>query len=220
MKQCGTTSGLSLTLHFFRYDAVRFKFAGKHARTRGEALTLRFLGHTPQERGLKARTPLEGHVNYIIGQDPKRWIYGIQMFKEVVYEQAFPGADIHFYGNQRQLEYDIVLAPGTNPDTIQFAYDGANKLSLNASGDLEIVLDGGTIIQNRPTVYQEIDGVRHAVKGAFVLLTRGQESSSEIAYGYSFKLGDYDSSYPVVIDPILVYSTYRRRDSSRSCSMG
>ena len=193
---------------FFSPDAVHFRFTGTRSRTRGDVLTLRFLGQRSNDaRRLTARNPLEGHVNYIMGQDPKRWLYDIPMFKEVIYEQAFPGTDIHFYGNQRQLEYDIILSPGTNPNTVRFAYEGANNLRLNAAGDLEIVLDGGTIIQNRPTIFQEIDGVRHAVSGAFELFAENHPSK-RTTHAYGFKLGNYDPKYPVVIDPILVYSTY------------
>ncbi|MBI1195771.1 MAG: tandem-95 repeat protein [Gammaproteobacteria bacterium] len=192
---------------FFAPDAVHFRFSGTSP-SDGDELTLRFLGNAPDGRSWTARTRLPGHVNYIIGQDPKKWFYGIPMFKEVVYEQAFPGTDIHFYGNQRRLEYDIVLAPGADPALLRFAYEGAKALSLNGGGDLEIHLGGGTIIQNRPTIFQEIGGVRHAVSGAFVLVRHDGGDSARQPLQYGFELGAYDPRYPLVIDPVLIYSTY------------
>lgn len=193
---------------FFSPDAVRFRFNGTRPRSTGDLLTLRFLGQAPDGRALKARGPLEGHVNYIIGRDPKKWFNRIPMFKEVVYERVFPDTDIHFYGNQRQLEYDIVLKPGADPEALRFAYEGAENLRLNDGGDLEIFLGNETIIQHRPTIFQEVAGVRHTVSGSFVLLSQDQISSSQATHGFGFKLGRYDPKYPLVIDPVLVYSTY------------
>ncbi len=162
------------------------------------ALRLRFLGANEGVR-LVAGRPLQGKVNYLLGNDPSRWLAGIGTFGEVRYQGLYPGVDARFYGRQGQLEYDLVVARGADPAKIGLALRGARTLRLDARGDLLVRLPHGTLVQRRPHIYQTIDGRRQPVAGRYVL--RGGER-------FGFRLGPYDKRRALVIDPQLVYSTY------------
>ena len=142
---------------------------------------------------------LPGHVNYFIGDAPERWRTNVPTYAQVRYRGIYPGIDLVYYGNQRQLEYDFIVAPGANPRRIRLSFAGARSMSIDAAGDLVLQTGGGEVRQRRPVIYQEINGRRQAVAGRFVL--RGRRE-------VGFRVGHYDRSRPLVIDPILSYSTY------------
>jgi len=162
------------------------------------ALKLRFAGANENVRLVGSR-PLPGKVNYLRGNDASKWLTGIGTFGAVRYQDLYPGVDARFYGRQGQLEYDLVVAPGTDPATIGLALRGARNLHLDAQGNLLVRLPHGTLVQRRPHVYQTLDGRRQPVAGRFVLLGDNR---------FGFRVGAYDKRRPLVIDPQLVYSTY------------
>jgi hypothetical protein len=121
----------------------------------------------------------------------------------VVYAKAYSGIDLKFYGQGRQLEYDIVVQPGADPHQVRFAYEGVKKLEVTPAGDLALILpDGDRLLQKKPLVYQEIAGQRLPVEGKFRLCRQG----AQVTCG--FAVAAYDKTRPLVIDPVLVYSTY------------
>ena len=142
---------------------------------------------------------LPGKANYFIGNDPGKWRTNVPTYAKVRYREVYPGIDLVYYGNQRQLEYDFVVAPGADPKKIVLGFKGADKIEIDANGDLVLHAAGGTIRQHKPIIYQEIDGVRHEISGSYV--RRG-------ANRVGFKVAAYDASHPLVIDPVLSYSTY------------
>jgi hypothetical protein len=142
---------------------------------------------------------LPGKVNYFIGSDPEKWQTEIPTYARVLYKSVYPGIDLAYYGNQRQLEYDFIVAPGADPQNIRFAYDGADKIEVVANGDLLLHTTGGMVRQHKPVVYQEAEGVRQEISSAYVL--KGEQE-------IGFQLGAYDASQPLVIDPVLSYSTF------------
>jgi hypothetical protein len=144
--------------------------------------------------------PLPGTANYFIGNDPAQWHSGVPTFAKVRYAGVYPGIDLVYYGNQRQLEYDFIVAPGASPKPIRLEFAGAKKLDLTADGDLTVSAVNGEIAFHKPVIYQLIkDGLRQPVDGQFALLTKNT---------IGFTLGRYDHSKPLVIDPVLSYSTY------------
>ena len=143
--------------------------------------------------------PLPGMVNYFIGNDPMKWRSKVPTYAKVQYAEVYPGIDLIYYGNQRQLEYDFVVAPGADPKQVRLHFAGAKKLKLNPDGDLEVVARNGEIAFHKPAVYQETAGLRQPVDGSFSLNRRKS---------VRFKLGAYDHSKPLIIDPVLEYSTY------------
>ncbi len=136
--------------------------------------------------------------NYYLGHDPSSFRTGVPHFTKVKYEQVYPGIDALYYGQGQMLEYDFLVAPGIDPNIIQMTFKGARKLSLDDKGDLVIQTKGGELRHHKPVVYQDVNGVRQAIAGSFVL--RGKQ--------VSFAIGDYDPTHELVIDPTLNYSTY------------
>jgi hypothetical protein len=163
-------------------------------------LRMQLVGASPSPvvRGLDK---LPGKSNYFIGNDPTKWRTNVPNYAKVRYEAVYPGIDLIYYGNQRQLEYDFVVAPGADPDAIRLGFQGADKLSLGADGNLVLHTASGEVIQRVPLVYQEINGARQELSGRYVLT--GKER-------VGFQVAKYDTSRPLVIDPVLVlnYSTY------------
>lgn len=142
---------------------------------------------------------LEGRVNYFTGNDPAEWRTNIQTFGRVRYNEVYPGIDLVYYGSQRLLEYDFVVAPGRDARAIALEFAGADKVEVDAAGELLLTLGESIVRQPKPVVYQELSGERRAIEGGYVLDSRGR---------VSFHVGEYDRSAPLVIDPVIAYSTY------------
>ena len=166
----------------------------------GEAslLHMSLVGSDP-EPTITGQDPLPGRVNYLLGDDAAQWKTDIPTFAKVAYEGVYPGVDMVYYGNRQQLQYDFVVAPGADPGQIALRFAGAEDVAIDGAGDLVLTTASGTVRQQRPVVYQDIDGSRRAVDGSFVL---GSDDS------VSFDLGAYDTSHPLVIDPVVTYATY------------
>jgi len=137
-------------------------------------------------------------VNYLIGNEPTKWHTGISAFRRVHYFEIYPGIDLVFYGNQSHLEYDFVISPNASTKLIQLNLVGAETVKIESNGDL-VFSTGGRINRfKKPTIYQTINGVCHDVGGRYSL--KGNL--------VSFETGTYDHSLPLVIDPVLSYSTF------------
>lgn len=162
------------------------------------ALRMKFVGSESAPRAI-AQEKLPGKVNYLIGKDPSRWRTGISTCAKVAYQNLYPGVDLIYYGNQRQLEYDFVVQPGIDPNIIALEFEGADELKVDAQGELVLNAGGGEIRQRKPFIYQDVDGARREVAGSYKLKDKNT---------VRFQLGDYDASKPLVIDPVLVYSTF------------
>ncbi|MBF6651120.1 SBBP repeat-containing protein [Methylobacter sp. BlB1] len=178
-------------------DTSLAKFSHSREET-GTVLRMQFVeaNFTPQILG---KEKLPGKVNYLIGNDSSEWHTGMPTYAKVSYEDLYPGIDLVFYGNQGQLEYDFVVAPGGDPGQIKLAFKGANKIEINRAGDLVLHMASGEIRLHKPVIYQEIGGARKSIKGGFVL-----KDSQTVG----FQVAANDASHPLIIDPVLVYSTY------------
>src|SRR6266566_1883309 len=142
---------------------------------------------------------LLGKCNYFIGNDPKRWHTNVATFAKVKYENIYPGIDLMYHGNQQQLEYDFVVAPGADPKAIELSFPDAKNLAIDAEGRLVVRLADGEIFERAPSAYQEVNGQKQKVAGRYML-----KDANRVA----FELGAIDRSRAVVIDPTIVYSTY------------
>jgi beta-propeller repeat-containing protein len=155
-------------------------------------------GHSP-DATLEAIDPLPGRTHYLKGPAQDAWHADLPTYGRVRYRGAYPGIDVVYYGNQRQLEYDVTIAPGARPEVVRFRFDGIKAITIDAHGDLVLKTAAGDIRQAKPSIYQEIEGKRVAVDGGYVLLAKRS---------VGFRVGDYDRGRPLVIDPTLVYSTF------------
>jgi len=132
---------------------------------------------------------LPGRSNYFFGSDPKKWRTNVPTYAKVRYEEVYPGVDLIYYGNQRRLEYDFVVAAGVDPRVIRLGFEGADKVEVDAEGDLLLQTAGEQVRMRRPVIYQEIEGARKEVFGGYVI---GDERQ------ISFEVGAYDLSRPLV----------------------
>ena len=163
---------------------------------------------------------LPGTVNYFIGSDPAKWYTGIPTYAKVHYRGIYPGIDLIYYGNQRQLEFDFVVAPNADPKAIVLKVGAGlvparpaaqslpaashgrprgSPLQIATNGDLVIPTEGGELRFRKPLVYQMVGGHRQPVAGEFALLEK---------HTVGLRLGNYDRGRALVIDPVLVYSTF------------
>lgn len=142
---------------------------------------------------------LPGKSSYFVGNDPSKWHSNLSNYRKVQYRDVYPGIDLVYYGNQRQLEHDFVVAPGADPGVISLSFTGAQHISLGHEGDLVLDTTDGKLAFKRPVIYQEIAGVRQRVSGSYKL--RGKNE-------VGFAVADFDRTRPLVIDPVLTYSTY------------
>lgn len=163
----------------------------------GHSYAVHFNGAT---KGAKAYTKdrRKTYQNFIIGKDPKKWKSQVGLFGEISFEEIYPNIDIHYYFNKDQnLKYDLILRPGADPDQIKLEYEGADELKL-VYGNLLVKNSIEDVMESAPIAYQIIEGEKVEVKCKYVLRERM----------LSYKLGNYDPEYELIIDPVLIFSTY------------
>jgi uncharacterized protein (TIGR03437 family) len=161
-----------------------------------DTLRMSLIGANPKANAV-GLLPQPGVVSYFIGNDPKKWRTGIPTYGRVDYAQIYPGVDLVFYGNQRQLEYDFVVAPGADPSRIAWRIDGA-RASVDAQGNLALDAPNGPAAFKKPVLYQMAGNQKTSVEGSF------EVAGNQIR----FHLGSYDHSKALIIDPVLSYASY------------
>ena len=159
------------------HDSIRLQFHGASKRKSAEGVDL-----------------VSAVSNYFTGNRPSEWRTGVPQFRKVRYAQVYPGIDVVFYGSDRNLEYDLVVAAGADPGLIDIVYEGVHP-QLTAEGELLI----GDVRQHRPKVYQDRNGSRTEIAGSYRLQSNGH---------VRFSLAKYDRSMPLVIDPVIQFSVY------------
>jgi hypothetical protein len=142
---------------------------------------------------------LPGKSNYFIGNDRRKWRVNVPNYTRVKYEQVYRGVDVVYYGNHQQLEYDLIVSPGARPDIIRLTFEGAQKVDTDENGDLVLSTASGNIRQLKPVVYQDVNGSRKHFDARYVKKGKFQ---------VGFDIGEYDKRKPLIIDPVLSYSTY------------
>jgi len=168
------------------------------AREAPVVVRMSLVGAAPKPR-VSGLEELPGKANYFIGNDPAKWQTSVPTYAKVQYRDVYPGIDVVYYGNQRQLEYDFVVAPRADPQRIVLDFKGVERLEIDAHGELVMHAAGGAIRQHKPVIHQDIDGMRREIAGGYVM-----KSAHQVA----FQVAAYDKTRPLVIDPVLSYSTY------------
>jgi len=168
----------------------------------GFALFLGFIGANstiPEGR-------IEGtsQVSYFIGNDPGSWHAGLPAFEEIIYRDLWSKVDLVFKGESGRIKYELIIYPGADINSVKLAYRGADALSLDEQGNLQILTPFGILTDERPVSAQLIDGRQAPVESAFLL---ERDENGESILGLSIG-NSYDARYPLVIDPGLIYSTY------------
>ncbi|MBS1251479.1 MAG: hypothetical protein MAG451_00512 [Anaerolineales bacterium] len=176
-------------------------------------LCLQLVGANPEPQ-MVGLDELPGKVNYFIGADPQNWHTGLPTYARVQYQDVYPGVDLVYYGNQGHLEYDLVVSPGADPEAIRLRFEGADKINLDDQGNLIVHVAGSQVMQRAPVIYQEVAGVQQAISGRYVL--HGDQD-------VGFQVAAYVAGRPLIIDPVLEYSTYlggSERDHGHGIAVG
>jgi hypothetical protein len=153
---------------------------------------------------------LPGKSSYFRGNDPEQWVRGAEHYALLKYEDIYHGIDAVFHGHEGELRYDFHIAPGIDPRRISLAFDGVTDLSLADNGNLVLTTGAGEILHRAPVAYQDIDGARVNIDAGFEI---GKD------HEVLFALADYDRTQPLIIDPVISYSTFfggSGNDSGRS----
>ncbi len=164
-----------------------------------ESAEVQFLGANPGAR-LSGRNRVRARANYFVGNDPSQWRRNAPMYAQVVYDELYPGIDLVYTLRNGQLKSDLHVSPGADLSRVRIRYSGHASLALR-EGVLDVRLPSGEALREEiPAAYQEIGGQRRQVRVAFRLL-------DDATYTFALR-GRYDPAYPLVIDPVLTYSTY------------
>jgi hypothetical protein len=171
--------------------------ASKSRQVTAAVLRMKFL-EANADPSIEGEGRQAGTVNYFFGK-ASQWRTRIPTYARVRYRQLYPGIDLVFYGNNRQLEYDLVVAPGADPERIKLAVDGTEEIRIAENGNLLLKTAQGEVIQEKPKIYQRKGARLVAVSGNYVITGRNQ---------VGFRLGTYDRRAAVVIDPVMRYATF------------
>lgn len=202
------TDGAVLALHDKRQGPFRDSIcrtdpsSDESVPARRVTMRLEGANSTPFVSGVEEQA---ARANYFIGNDPSKWVRGVETYSGVLYSSVYRGVDLVFHSNERQLEYDFTVAPGADANAIRLRFDGVDDLMLGPEGALILHTAAGELKHERPVAYQEKNGSRVPVPASFKESTDGT---------IGFQVGDYDETLPLVIDPVLVYSTYVGGSSS------
>jgi hypothetical protein len=178
--------------------AVGLEASGATVWLRQGAIRMRLAGAAHAPRAVPAeRLPATSH--YFLGSDAARWQHDVPNYGRVRYEQVYPGIDLEYYGRQHQLEYDFIIAPGADPGFIRLDFEGADTAEVTRDGDLVAGVNGDSLHFHKPIAYQRVGTAHRQVEARYLVASKGR---------IAFEVGDYDPSLPLVIDPILSYSTY------------
>jgi hypothetical protein len=187
---------------------VESSAAKSMVKKQNSVVTMQLAGSNPAA-AITGINTLPGKSNYFIGNDPARWHRDVPQFARVRYRSVYPGIDLVYYGNQGQLEYDFEVAAGANPKEIAFQIQGSQKPEFDSGGDLILTAGSGEVRLKAPRVYQSSPTGQQTVDGRFIVRRDGK---------VGFEFGDYDRSRALVIDPVLVYSTYFGGSDTESCA--
>ncbi len=165
-----------------------------------ETVRLRF-ADARRGGGFDARERGQGSANYLVGNDPSRWLRDLPYYKQLRYTGLYEGIDLVYYSRDGELEYDFVVQPNADPLRIRMKLAGKHAPTIDAEGNLRLDGADGTLRLHKPVLYQHIDGEKKTLAGDYVLLAKNE---------VGFRLPAYDRSKPLIIDPTfkLLYSTY------------
>jgi hypothetical protein len=180
----------------FRSQISDFRFQGTNPQS--SVLRMKLVGANPAPQ-IVGEDQLPGRSNYLRGNDPRKWQKNVPHYAKVRYTEVYAGVDMIYYGNQQQLEYDFIVAPGADPKVIALDFEGADDLHLDREGNLVLRAGAGEVVQHAPVIYQETDGERQTVSGHYVIKDK---------HAVGFEVGAYDPHRALMIDPVVQYSTY------------
>ena len=182
---------------------------GKSEAVLGAGLRMRWVAANRDPK-VTGEDKLVATSNYFLGNDRSHWMTGIANYTRVRYRQLYRGIDVVYYGNRRQLEYDLHISPGIDPRHAELAFDDADSVRVDSvSGDLLVASSGKTTRWHKPVAYQQVgDAARRDIQVGYLVQN----------HHVRFQVGRYDRRRELVIDPTVTYGTYFAGASSASAN--
>ncbi len=161
-------------------------------------IKIKFLGanNLSKAQGINQKS---GKIHYFSGQKKEAWKNKVSLYEKVTYQSIYPGIDLIYHANHGVLEYDFVVAPSIDYQTIKLKFEGTENIELSETGDLLLYFNQGTIVQKAPLVYQEKNNIKQIIESQYLLADNNE---------VSFLIADYDETRPLIIDPVLTYASY------------
>jgi Beta-propeller repeat/Divergent InlB B-repeat domain len=185
------------TVSYADSPAVSKKKKQKKTPTEETTIEMKFVGSNMNSR-IEGKKELRGISNYFIGSDRSAWLRHVPHYDNVMYSDIYPDIDVVFYSQKKQLEYDFIVHPGADPGAIRLVFEGADRIAIDSSGDLVIWSGKAELRIHKPQMYQQLSGEKVPVEGDYFL--------HDNVVG--FQIAAYDHTAPLIIDPVLSYSTY------------
>src|ERR1051326_1420862 len=175
------------------YQLPITSYAKRNTQRATRFLGMQLVGSNPYTQ-IHADGLLRGKINYLLGNDSAQWRTGLSVYSKVRLDDVYPGINLVYYGNQHQLEYDFIIAPGADPENIALHFDGIDQIEINKDGDLVLSLGGDEICFHLPVLYQQIYGTRQPVTGSYQF----KDPQTVV-----FQVGKYDRDLPLLLYPTL-----------------
>lgn len=199
--------------YFFTPDAVLLNIQGCSKQVDPSRITFKFIGKESNV-SLRSTDLLPSKSHYLVGSDSTHWMKNVPNYAKVIYKSIYSGVDAYFYGNNSTIEYDLVVAPHAETQQIKLSLSGVQKFSFDEQGNLRLSIgEDIQITMHKPNSYQLIDGQKHSVESCYHLLA---SNDTECVLGFS--LGHYNPNLPLIIDPVITYSSYFGGTGSTSCN--
>jgi len=180
-------------------DSQKIGFKKSCAITEGaETVSIEFLGRNTGCK-LEGFEPLASRTSFLYGSDDSKWVRGLLNYNQLFYRGLYEGIDLRYYVNSGEVKYDFVIGPHVDLNMIRMKYSGIRHLMVNADCSLEIHTDSRIIYDHIPRSYQIINGVEVEVKVQYILIDENT---------VGFDAASYDPDYPLIVDPVLVYSSF------------
>ncbi len=156
---------------------------------------VKFLG-SAEEIKSEPEKALASYNNYFLGNDPSKWAGNCKIFQAITYRNVYPNIDVRYYSDGTNMKYDFIVHPGGNPSEIAMQYDGP-ELSLKDK-QLIIKTSVAEIKELSPYSYQKLPKGQQEVDCRYVLKNNVVR----------FDVRKYDPNETLIIDPILIFSSY------------
>lgn len=184
--------------YFASIQPTKVELTLRNKEARATSLVLNFIKANSQAE-IAGINENRAHSNYLLGSDSSQWHNDVKSYQDLKVSDIYPGVDLHYYQQADNLEFDIIVAPGSNSEMVKMVYSDLKAITIDQTGDLLLTKGTEVVRQHRPIAYQIIEGERHEVSVAYNI-------AKDRAIG--FTIGDYDHQQPLIIDPVITYSTF------------
>lgn len=182
------------------HTSGEWKMERKEPGVRGHAYKMHFIGASPTlPLGYDRRN---GYSNYYLGNDPSHWRSNVGSYASVRYQEIYPGVTLELYGGSNALKYNFIVSPGANPSAIVLQYEGVKGISVSREGNLIVKTSVRDVVELKPYVFQEEKGEKSEIK------SRWRVEKDNESWRVWIELDNYNPSRELVIDPVLIFSTY------------